>query len=197
MNEKNSPKVPDPHEHHHGSGRAGMLLLIVTESLLLLTFLVAYIFYMGKSDHGPQPKEVLEIPILATIVLLSSSITVEIAIKVLRRNKKRLFAILWLVTMLQGAYFLYATAMEWNELIYVHNLTISTNLFGTTFYSLVGAHAFHVIVGLLILCIVLFLVPLGHIHSKTADRVELVSWYWHFVDAVWVFVFTTVYLLDQ
>jgi cytochrome c oxidase subunit 3 len=87
--------------------------------------------------------------------------------------------------------------LEWHKLIYLDHLTISTNLFGTTYYSLVGLHALHVIVGLTMILIVMLLTLGGHVSERYAARVELLSWYWHFVDAVWVVVFLTVYVIGR
>jgi cytochrome c oxidase subunit 3/cytochrome o ubiquinol oxidase subunit 3 len=104
---------------------------------------------------------------------------------------------LWLATIALGAAFLYGTASEWHRLIYEEGLTISTNLFGTTYYSLVGLHGFHVVVGLVGLSIVMALALLGKVRSDHAQRVDVLSLYWHFVDAVWVVVFTVVYVLGR
>jgi cytochrome c oxidase subunit 3/cytochrome o ubiquinol oxidase subunit 3 len=90
-----------------------------------------------------------------------------------------------------------ATAIEWHKLITVDHLTISTNLFGTTFYCLVGLHASHVIVGLCLLTLVLVFSLRGRVTPVQHKRIEMVSWYWHFVDAVWVIVFTVVYVIGR
>jgi cytochrome c oxidase subunit III len=87
--------------------------------------------------------------------------------------------------------------MEWRDLIYNHGLTISTNLFGTTFYSLVGLHATHVVIGLLMLGIVMLFALTGHVNQSHAERVKVLALYWHFVDAVWVVVFTVVYIVGK
>ena len=87
--------------------------------------------------------------------------------------------------------------MEWWHLIYLQNFTIQTNLFGTTYYSLVGLHASHVIVGLIGLALVMTLALLGKVKQEQAERCEVFSLYWHFVDAVWVVVFTTVYIVGR
>ena len=89
------------------------------------------------------------------------------------------------------------TALEWYKLIYTDHLTISTNLFGTTYYSLVGLHALHVTVGLIMILIVMLLNLGGNMSKRYAERTELLSWYWHFVDAVWVVVFLTVYVIGR
>ena len=99
--------------------------------------------------------------------------------------------------MLLGIVFLAGTAMEWKRLIYSDGLTIRTNLFGTTFYSLVGLHATHVIVGLVMLSLVMIFTFLGHVEQRHAERIQVLSLYWHFVDAVWVVVFTVVYLVGK
>src|SRR2546428_3424911 len=132
-------------------GRVGMICLMVAESSLFAVFVVAYLFYIGKSLNGPYPKDVLELPIFNTVCLLSSSITVAVALGALRRGALRRSGLWLLVTIVLGAVFLAGTAREWYRLIGGHGLTIGTNLFGTTFYSLVGLHASHVIVGLVIL----------------------------------------------
>ena len=175
-------------------GRIGMACLIVAESSFFAIFVIAYLFYRGKSVSGPQPADVLSMPILASICLLSSSVTISLAVRALRAGRMGGFRSLWAATIALGAAFLVATALEWRELIYERGLTIATNLFGTTFYSLVGFHALHVVIGLSLLLLVLFLSLRGHVDEGHAERVEVLSWYWHFVDAVWIVVFSTVYL---
>jgi cytochrome c oxidase subunit 3 len=178
-------------------GRVGMFSLIVAEAAIFTIFVVAYIFYIGKSLTGPTPKDVLSIPIFYTICLLSSSITIHLAAKSLWQGSVLRFGILWFVTIALGAAFLYGTATEWHRLIFREGLTISTNLFGTTYYSLVGLHGFHVVVGLLSLSLVMVLTLLGKVESEHAERIDVLSLYWHFVDAVWIVVFTVVYVIGR
>jgi cytochrome c oxidase subunit 3 len=178
-------------------GKVAMAGLIIAESAIFTIFVVAYLFYVGKSLTGPTPREVLETPIFFTICLLSSSLTIHFAGKSLERNKRGTFLGLWLITILLGGLFLYGTGQEWHRLIYEHGLTISTNLFGTTYYSLVGLHAFHVTAGLVMLCIVGIFALAGRVGAEQSARVEVLSMYWHFVDAVWVVVFTVVYILGR
>jgi cytochrome c oxidase subunit 3/cytochrome o ubiquinol oxidase subunit 3 len=174
-----------------------MFGLIAAESAIFTIFVVAYLFYVGKSLTGPMPKDVLSVPIFYTICLLSSSLTIHLAAKSLRRSNVRSFGILWLATIALGAAFLYGTATEWHRLIYQEGLTISTNLFGTTYYSLVGLHGFHVVVGLAALSMVMVFTLLGKVRAEHAERVEVLSLYWHFVDTVWVVVFTVVYVIGR
>ena len=178
-------------------GKVAMTGLIIAESAIFTIFLVAYLFYLGKSITGPTPREVLETPIFYTICLLSSSLTIHLAAKALERDYARLFLVLWLLTIALGGAFLYGTAQEWHRLIYEHGLTISTNLFGTTYYSLVGLHAFHVTAGLVMLMTVAVLGLCGRVGVKQSGHIEVLSMYWHFVDVVWVVVFTVVYVLGR
>ena len=178
-------------------GMVGMLCLIVAESAVFIIFVVAYIFYLGKSISGPSPRDVLDIPIVGTICLLSSSLTVYVSVGALRKNKVGLCSLWLAVTVLLGIIFLAGTAREWYQLIYTDGLTIHTNLFGTTFYSLVGLHATHVVVGLVMLALALLFALLGRVSDANAERLDVLSLYWHFVDAVWVVVFTVVYVLGR
>jgi cytochrome c oxidase subunit III len=178
-------------------GKVAMAGLIVAESAIFTIFVVAYLFYLGKSITGPTPREVLETPIFYTICLLSSSLTIHLAAKSLERDYARLFLGLWLLTIALGGLFLYGTAREWHRLIYERGLTISTNLFGTTYYSLVGLHAFHVTAGLIMLSVVAIFGWSGSMGVSQSARVAVLSMYWHFVDVVWVVVFTVVYVLGR
>src|SRR5271167_1921131 len=178
-------------------GKVAMASLIIAESAIFTIFVVAYLFYLGKSLSGPTPREVLEVPIFFTICLLSSSLTVHFASRALEHGKRGAFLGLWLLTIILGGLFLFGTGMEWHRLIYEHGLTISTNLFGTTYYSLVGLHATHVTVGLLMLTVVLLFGLAGRVGPEQSGRVGVLAMYWHFVDAVWVVVFTVVYVVGR
>src|ERR1700733_9805970 len=178
-------------------GKVAMACLIVAESAIFTIFVVAYLFYLGKSPSGPTPREVLETPIFYTICLLSSSLTIHLAAKCQARGIGFAFLGFWLLTIALGGLFLYGTAREWHRLIYERGLTISTNLFGTTYYSLVGLHAFHVTAGLIMLLMVATFGFIGRMGVSQSDRVAVLSMYWHFVDAIWVVVFTVVYVLGR
>ncbi len=178
-------------------GKVGVIFLIITESALFTIFVVAYLVYIGKSLSGPQPKDVLELPIVSSICLLSSSLTIVFAERALHKRAMGTFKLWWALTILLGLEFLISTGVEWYHLIYKEGLTISTNLFGTTFYSLVGLHASHVIVGLMFLSLVMAVTLRGFPIETQERRVMFLSWYWHFVDAVWVIVFTVVYIVGR
>jgi cytochrome c oxidase subunit 3 len=178
-------------------GRVGMFSLIAAECAIFTIFVVAYIFYLGKSLSGPMPKDVLETPIFNTICLLSSSLTIHLAVRALRNARVNAFGLWWFVTMVLGTVFLVGTGREWRHLIFEKGLTISTNLFGTTYYSLVGLHAFHVTVGLIGIVLAMIFALLGKVEPVHSERVDVFSMYWHFVDAVWVVVFTVVYVIGR
>ena len=178
-------------------GKVGMACLIAAESAIFTIFVVAYLFYVGKSLSGPTPREVLAPPLFYSVCLLSSSLTIHLAVKSLSRGNYPRFLLLWLSTIVLGGLFLFGTAREWHKLIYEHGLKISTNLFGTTYYSLVGLHGFHVCAGLLMLVMALLLAIFGQIRREQTPKVEVLAMYWHFVDAVWVVVFTVVYIVGR
>jgi len=188
---------PELKWHLPTRGRVGMCALIAAEAAIFTIFVVAYLFYVGKSVGGPLPKDVLRVPILYTICLLSSSLTIHAAAKALRRASVRSFGISLSATIALGATFLYGTATEWHRLIYHDGLTISTNLFGTTYYSLVGLHGFHVVVGLMCLSAVMAFTLVGAVKQEHVERIDVLSLYWHFVDAVWIVVFTVVYVIGR
>ena len=177
-------------------GRVGMLSLITAESAIFVIFVVAYLFYVGKSPSGPTPAA-LHTPIFLSVCLLSSSWTIHRAVSALRRGEVGSFARSWVATIVLGAVFLGGTALEWRHLIRDEGLTIRTNLFGTTYYSLVGLHAFHVTVGLIALATVALLTAGGHVKREHAARVDLLGLYWHFVDVVWIAVFLVVYVVGR
>jgi cytochrome c oxidase subunit III len=177
-------------------GPVAMYCLIAAEAAIFTIFVIAYIFYIGKSVSGPTPQQVLEVPVFYTVCLLSSSIVIHFAERALHRGQLGSFKALWFLTFALGATFLVGTGIEWSHLI-DKGLTISTNLFGTTYYSLVGLHATHVAVGLLGFLVVLLLSLAGQVTKEHSARIGVFSLYWHFVDAVWVVVFTVVYIVGR
>jgi cytochrome c oxidase subunit III len=189
--------VPVTETHLPYKGRVAMFTLIAAESAIFSIFVVAYIYYIGQSLSGPTPREVLDLPIFNTIFLLSSSLTIMLAERALVRRATGNFNMFWGLTILLGAIFLMGTGREWYKLITVDHLTISTNLFGTTYYSLVGLHALHVIVGLILLTTVLVFSLMKALRPEDTKRIEVLALYWHFVDCVWVVVFTVVYLIGR
>jgi cytochrome c oxidase subunit 3 len=189
--------LPADAEWTPSKGVVGMTCLIIAESAIFTIFVVAYLYYLGKDISGPTPRQVLELPILNSICLLSSSATITIAVRSLRKGDTKRFSFWWMLTIALGAYFLLGTGREWRHLIYDKGLTLQTNLFGTTFYSLVGLHASHVVVGLLALLIVMGFAMTGSVKQEHVERTHVLALYWHFVDAVWIVVLTVVYIIGR
>jgi cytochrome c oxidase subunit 3 len=195
--------VPLEHIEHPESwklpsrGYVAMSSLIVAETAIFTIFVTAYLYYLGRDVAGPTPREVLELPIFGTVCLLSSSFFIVLAEHAIGHGRMGAFKLWWSVTIVLGVIFLIGTGMEWDKLITHDHLTIATNLFGTTFYSLVGLHASHVIIGLLMLLITLIFALTGKLNASHAERVKVLALYWHFVDAVWVVVFTVVYIVGR
>jgi len=187
-------EMPLPHELR---GKVGMWCLIIAESAIFSIFVVAYLYYAGKSLSGPTPSQVLHVPVFNSICLFSSSFTIVMAERAIARGMARTFAVWWFVTIALGAIFILGTAREWHHLIYDEGLTISSSLFGTTYYSLVGLHAFHVIVGLIGLSIIMIFTVLGYVKQEHAERIGVFAMYWHFVDAIWVVVLSVVYFIAR
>ncbi|HEY7424090.1 MAG TPA: heme-copper oxidase subunit III [Gemmataceae bacterium] len=186
-------------EHTLSPGQWGMVSFLVSEVALFGTLIVTYVFYLGRDTVGPTPAEALSLSLVVctTACLLASSATVHMAERTLERGSQGGFILWWLATIVLGLVFLGGTAFEWRDLIYRHHLTINRNLFGTTYYTLVGLHALHVTGGVTIMLIVLGLALGRQVTSANRAGVGLVSWYWHFVDAVWIVVFTVVYLVGR
>ncbi|HTZ88833.1 MAG TPA: cytochrome c oxidase subunit 3 [Alloacidobacterium sp.] len=193
----NAVNVPEQPWNLPSRGRIAMYCLIIGESAIFTIFVVAYIYYIGRSLSGPTPRDVLEVPIFNSICLFSSSLTIWLAERAIERNLIRTFGLWWAATIALGLVFITGTGIEWHKLIYQDGLTIRTNLFGTTFYSLVGLHATHVVVGLSMLLLVLIFTLTGHVRHEHSERIQVLALYWHFVDAVWVVVFTVVYILGR
>jgi cytochrome c oxidase subunit III len=191
------PQAPVEEWKLPSKGIVGMACLIIAEAAIFIIFVVAYLYYIGKSLSGPTPREVLEIPIFTSICLLSSSITVHYAVSSLHKGARAATSLWLALTVLLGGIFLAGTGMEWYKLIVHDHLTIRTNLFGTTFYSLVGLHATHVVVGLIMLTLSLIFSLAGTMNSSHTEKLEVLSIYWHFVDAVWVIVFLVVYVFGR
>jgi cytochrome c oxidase subunit III len=183
-------------------GQWGMIAFLCSEVAFFSTLIVTYIVFYGRDSQpggsgGPTPADVFSLPLVfvSTICLLASSVTIHLAERSLHHNWGH-FNQLWGATIALGIVFLLGTLHEWNDLITNHGLTISRNMFGTTYYTLVGFHALHVTVGVIIMSIVLTL-AFRNLLGNQKQTVELVSWYWHFVDVVWLVVFTVVYLAPR
>jgi cytochrome c oxidase subunit 3 len=180
--------------------KVGMLVFIASEVAFFGTLIMTYVYFLRQTGQGePNPRQVFRLPLVlaASACLFSSSATIYLAERALGRNAMRGFLGWWALTISLGAAFLVGTALEWRELIHRWGLTMSRNVFGTTYFTLVGFHALHVTVGILVMAVVLGLAWRRNITARNRDSVEAVSWYWHFVDGVWVVVFTLVYVVGR
>jgi cytochrome c oxidase subunit 3 len=183
-------------EHTLSSAQWGMLSFLLSEVAFFSTLIVAYVTFLGTDTVGPTPAEALSLPLVlgTTTCLLASSFVIHLAEQSLERGDQRSFCLWWAGTIALGIVFLAGTALEWRELIEHHHLTISRNLFGTTYYTLVGFHALHVTAGVIAMMVILGLTLRRKIGAQHRTGVELVAWYWHFVDCVWIVVFLVVYV---
>jgi len=178
--------------------KVGMACFLCSEAAFFTTLLVAYGLYVGQDTIGPTPAEALSLPLVSinTLLLLSSSGTIAWALKARQDARRKSCCIYLGITILLGALFLVGTSIEWRGLIYDQGLTLGRNLFGSTFFTLVGFHAIHVGIGLILLMIVMIL-EARELLAPDSVAPELVGWYWHFVDGVWLVVFGVVYVLGR
>ncbi|MHB1424197.1 MAG: cytochrome c oxidase subunit 3 [Gemmataceae bacterium] len=202
MTERLKPPAVEPHRGP-SAAQWGMIAFLVSEATFFSTLVMVYIVFLGADAlpggrGGPKPYDVLSLGLVVatTICLLSSSATIHFAERALRHGGEASFRFWLAATIVLGIVFLAGTAYEWRELI-AHGLTVQRNLFGTTYYTLVGFHGAHVSVGVIVMLIVLGLAVGRQVTAGNPHGIELVSWYWHFVDAVWVVVFTVVYLVGR
>ena len=189
---------PIPQERRLNTYQVGMIAFLLSEVAFFSTLIVTYVIFLDKNAPGPTPA-ILSLPLVVctTVCLLSSSGTIHMAERSLHAGARSSFFRWWSATIALGVLFLMGTAYEWYGLITREGLTISRNLFGTTYYTLVGFHALHVTAGVVVMAIILGLTARRQITGNRPAAVHLASWYWHFVDGVWVVVFTVVYLVGR
>ncbi len=179
--------------------KVGICCFLLSEVAFFSTLLTAYVVFLHGTGSPPTPKDTLSLPLVSanTLCLLASSSTVHRAERRLRKGMLGGFILWWTLTILLGLIFLAGTAIEWHGLIDDHGLTIGRNMFGTTYYTLVGFHAFHVTLGVIALIFIGVLTAKFQVKGAVPLPVSLVSWYWHFVDAVWIVVFSVVYVFGR
>jgi cytochrome c oxidase subunit III len=177
------------------NNKLAMLLFLLSEGTFFAFLIIAYVYYHSISNTGVTAAQVLD-PLktgIYTIFLLSSSFTVWQSEKSLRRGNQNAFRGWLLVTIVLGAVFLFGQGSEYLHL-YGEDVTISRNIFGTSFFTLTGFHGLHVLLGLIALAVVFVLAFQGEFAEKHSSAVETVALYWHFVDWVWVVIFSVIYL---
>ncbi|MCA9168589.1 MAG: heme-copper oxidase subunit III [Planctomycetales bacterium] len=178
--------------------KVGMIAFLCSEAAFFATLIVAYVTYIGASTNGPQPSQSLDLvpAIVNSVFLLTSSVTIMLAVKSFPSAKPKRFVVWMAITITLGLLFLASTAWEWSGLIGNYGLTIGRNLFGSTFFTLIGFHTVHVTVGLGVMALFLWK-RLRNQFSLDSQAPELLSWYWHLVDAVWVVIVIVVYVLGH
>lgn len=193
----------DSHGDHHATStgvtneKVAMWVFLGSECLLFGALIATYLVYKGRSVNGPYPKKTFDIPFtsVSSFILLMSSLTMVLAVSALQRNDQRRLRIWLMSTATLGACFIAGQIYEFTAFIR-EGLTIKTNLFGSSFYVLTGFHGVHVTLGILMLLSLVNLSRRGKIPQARAEVVEIVGLYWHFVDVVWIVIFTVVYLIN-
>jgi heme/copper-type cytochrome/quinol oxidase subunit 3 len=183
------------------NNKLAIWVFIASESLFFGAFLATYFLYRGRDAQflkGPTPSQLLNIPFtsVTSFMLLMSSLSMVLALAAIQRGDHRRFRIWLLATAIFGMSFIGGQVYEFTE-FYREGLHLSTNMFGTTFYVLTGLHGTHVVVGLVWLLSIWFRSMQGKIGTERHEAVEIAGLYWHFVDIVWIFIFTAIYLIPQ
>jgi len=189
------------HEDHHyttlgvDNRKLGMWILIASECMLFGTLIVTYMIYRSKSVVGPHPAEVLDIPVttMSTFVLLMSSFSIVLALHAIQHDDHPRFRKWILTTAIGGLVFLGFQTYEFTEFVH-QGLGLSTNVFGSSFFMLTGTHGTHVAVGVIWLLSLYFSSLRGKLTEDAAIKVDTMALYWHFVDVIWIIIFTVVYL---
>jgi cytochrome c oxidase subunit 3 len=178
-------------------GKVGMWLFLVSDALTFGALLAAYGAMRNGNPDWPVPSHILGIPLTAfnTFVLICSSVTMVKALSAIRHGNQAGLQKYLLGTILGGITFLSIQAYEWTHLIKYEGLALRKDLFSATFFTITGFHGFHVTCGVIYLLVILGLARRGHFSAENNHRVEVAGLYWHFVDLVWILVFTFVYLI--
>ena len=189
--------LPTGGGHHHREEERtlfGFVSFLISESFIFLGFIVSYIGLRSTASPwippGVSGPEISVMTIISTVVLLGSSIMIYFAERALKKGKLSQFRLLWLTTAAMGAFFLYAEISEWLG----NDFGPSTGIMGSAYYLLTGFHGLHVTVGIILLTIMLLRSFIPHIYRDGHYGVTAISLFWHFVDVVWIFLFSLIYL---
>lgn len=180
-----------------GKPELGMLAFLATEAIFFGLLILSYVYFLVTDNAAPNAgvlKENFGRTLFFSFCLFASSGTIVLAERALKRSNKRGLVLWLLITVILGAIFLGGQAWEYTDL-FKENIFISRNTFGTSFFTMTGFHGLHVFGGLVMLSILTVLAAIGDFKGPHSAAVTCVSWYWHFVDMVWVVIFTMVYLL--
>jgi cytochrome c oxidase subunit 3/cytochrome o ubiquinol oxidase subunit 3 len=188
-------------EHHTSTGLNSRKMLfwafLGSECMFFGSLIATYLVYKGRDQVGPHPHDILNIPFtsISAFVLLMSSLTMVLALAACQRGNQKGTAIWLAATALLGMTFVGGQTSEFTE-FFMHGLKLQTNLFGCTFFVLTGFHGTHVTVGVIWLWTLFSLAVRGKLPKEKALDVEISGLYWHFVDVVWIAIFTLIYLLQ-
>ena len=175
--------------------KLGMWVFLSSECLLFGALISTYLLLHDKSVSGPTPEDVFDIPFtsVSSFVLLMSSLTMVLAVSAITRGDHSRSRLWLTTTALLGAIFIGGQVYEFTS-FYREGLGYTTNIFASSFYTLTGFHGVHVTIGILMLLSLVGLSLRGSLDQDKAETVEIIGLYWHFVDIVWIIIFTVVYL---
>jgi cytochrome c oxidase subunit 3/cytochrome o ubiquinol oxidase subunit 3 len=178
--------------------KLAMWTFLGSECLLFGALISTYLLYRGKSVSGPTPHDIYDIPYtsVSSFVLLMSSLTMVLALAAIQRGDHRRLRVWLLATALLGATFISGQVYEFTSFIR-EGLTLKTNVFGSSFFVLTGFHGVHVTLGIVMLLSLWSMSMRGKLPTEKSEVVEIAGLYWHFVDVVWIVIFTVVYLIPS
>ena len=188
------------HAHATSTGlsneKLGMWVFLGSDCLLFGSLISTYLLLRHRSTDGMLPADIFDIPFtsVSSFVLLMSSMTMALAVGAIHRGEVRRSQTWLLTTALLGATFISGQVYEFTS-FYREGLGYTTNIFGSAFYTLTGFHGIHVSVGIVMLASLVVLMARGRLGADRAETVEMIGLYWHFVDIVWILIFTVVYLI--
>ena len=178
--------------------KLGMWVFLGSECLLFGALISTYLLYRGRFADGPAPGDIFDIPFtsVSSFVLLMSSLTMVLALSALQRGDERNNRLWLLTTALLGAVFVGGQVYEFTTFLR-EGLGYKTSPFSSAFFTLTGFHGVHVSLGVIFLMSLYVSSVRGNLHKERAETVELIGLYWHFVDIVWIFIFTVIYLVPS
>ena len=193
-------------EHHEpventstglNSRKLMMWAFLGSDVMFFGVFIATYLVYRGKSLVGPYPSEILDIPLtsVSTFVLLMSSLAMVLALHYVKAGEKNKGTLWILLVVVLGAIFMGFQFYEFREFAH-EGLTPRTNIFGTTFFILTGIHGAHVTIGVIWMAFLAYGSHVGSLRSDNSLDLEIAGLYWHFVDIVWIVIFTVIYLIS-
>jgi cytochrome c oxidase subunit 3/cytochrome o ubiquinol oxidase subunit 3 len=200
--------TPVPHAQHApvvhytttglSNNKLGMWLFLGSECLLFGGLISTYMLYRGRTQAGPKPGQIYDIPFtsISSFILLMSSLTMVLAVSAAKHSDVQRTRLWLCATAVLGSLFVGGQVYEFTA-FYHEGLGFTTSLFGSSFYTLTGFHGVHVTVGIIMLISLVAITLRGRIDGNRAEVIELVGLYWHFVDIVWIVIFTLVYLIPS